>query len=134
MGRGPRNETSKPYSNRVKPELLSVLQDLAIEHFEDIVQEAQDLYGVKLDPKDPKFLAKMSQRDRALYAKLQLIKALSQHISGAVHPLKSNTTAEKELASDIVAKTRARLAKRLDKQGDDFYDKHNMDRPNGEVG
>lgn len=96
--------------NRVDAEWLGILKNFADQYWDKEVQEAHELFTAKYPTSDDKdYIKKTTFLDNAKRNKLQMLKALAQSKSGAIHPTGSNNMQEKNEAAKLLELAQSRI-------------------------
>jgi hypothetical protein len=98
--------------NRVERAWLEIVKDFATTYWDKELEEAKQLFDVPYPQSDEKdYIKQTTFLDNAKRNKLMMLKYLAQSVSGNIHPVGSNTQAEKQEASKLIQLAEKRIQK-----------------------
>jgi hypothetical protein len=95
---------------RVDKEWLDILKGFADQYWDKEVDEAHELFNNAYPTSDDKdYIKKTTFLDNAKRNKLQMLRAMAQSKSGAIHPIGANSQEEKGEAAKLLELAQKRI-------------------------
>jgi len=96
--------------NRVDPEWTGILKNFADQYWDKELNEAHELFNAPYPSSDDTdYIKKTTFLDNAKRNKLQMLKAMAQSKSGAIHPVGANNMQEKGEAAKLLEMAQKRI-------------------------